>query len=135
LDLGKDEYSHRKPSSHIGGIPKADIACILPTIGRVPRHNQEIQRDEDVENDCNIPDTKGCAREVGTLPSPPHDVETDGHDEGEEGGRIYLEVDDCGKCERDDKDNCLDGRDILKLKASPAGGARIIMIVRTHFSR
>lgn len=124
--------SHSNTSHDISRIPEADVARVWPAVRRVPRHHHEEHVQEDREDDHRIPRAKRGPWEIQSTAPPADKVQSDGQHQAKERGRIDLEVGDCA-CQQvlETWTQC----DLLKLKASPAGGAKIIMIVRSHLTK
>ena len=128
-----DKNSHSNAGRRIRGVPEADVAGIDAPSRRVPRHNDKECLEEDIENDERIPGPEGRAAEADSAPPPPHHVQADGHDQVEEGVGKDLEIDDwlsVSACTL----HVMGTFNLLKLKASPAGGARIMSTVKAHLT-
>lgn len=51
----------------------------MTTGGWVPGHDDEVELNEDIEDDDNIPRLELGLREIGLASAPANDVDTDGH--------------------------------------------------------
>ena len=135
----KTEHSHRKPRNAIRRVPEAHRPAIRARLRRHPRHREQQQLDEDEQADGDVPGLELGALDAEVAALAADEVEPDGHEEEEDGFGVVLEVDDCGLAvswciwiERGVR--CGLGH-LPKLKASPAGGATIMMTVIVHLSR
>lgn len=85
-------YLHSNSCHHVCGVPKADIPSILATSGGVPRHYEEVELNENIKYNNNMPGLKFGFREVGLLALPANHVDTNGHGEVEYSGRENFQV-------------------------------------------
>lgn len=60
-------------------IPKADIASILATTGRIPGHHKEVKLDENIKDNHEMPGLKFGFGKVGVLSAPANNVDTNTH--------------------------------------------------------
>lgn len=60
-------------------IPKADITSILATNGGIPGHHKEVELDENIEDNHEMPGLEFGFGEVGVLSAPANNVDTNTH--------------------------------------------------------
>lgn len=88
-------HSHSNSHHGVCGIPEANIASILPTCRRVPRHDDEVHLDADVESNHDVPGLELGFGQV-RLSSPPADnVDSERHCQVEECFRHDGKIVDC----------------------------------------
>lgn len=86
-------YLHANANNGRGAIPKAEVISSFRR--RIPRHDNHIEVDEDIKEDCYIPSPERSAWEIG-FPVPPADkVDTHRHEYIEDSVRIDLKTDNC----------------------------------------
>lgn len=76
-------------------VPEADVAARGASLRRVPRHDEQEDLDEQVEDDGRIPAPEFRTTDTDARALASDQVDTGGHEEKEEGIRVALEVDDC----------------------------------------
>lgn len=86
---------HSNACDYISGIPEANVSVEDASVRGVPRHNEEVQIQHNVEDDDWIPGQKLGSRQVETAALVADDVEAHGHEEGEERGGVDLKVGNC----------------------------------------
>ena len=74
---------HSTPRYGVCCIPKADITSILATFGRIPGHDKEVELDENIKENHDMPGLEFGFREIGPLPAPANNVDTKSHCEVE----------------------------------------------------
>lgn len=63
----------------VGGVPEADVAGVLASCWRVPRHDEKVKLDADVEDDHNVPSFELGFGQVCLLATPTDDVDAKCH--------------------------------------------------------
>jgi len=128
-------YSHCNACHAVCSVPEAHGTTIRTLLRWHPGHDKKEDLDQDEQANRNIPrlELGPLNTELTTLT--PNKVHSDRHGEEEERLGVILEVDNCRQLSARSIDDfkVLTWR-IPKLKASPAGGARIINTVIAHFS-
>lgn len=101
---------HSNPSDAVSRIPETDVSACSTASRRVPRHDQQVEVDQHIEDDRDVPGAELRWRDTELLAAVANDVESDGHGEGEGCGWVGLEVADeiegipCWRSE--DHDHC-----------------------------
>jgi hypothetical protein len=114
---------HGNTSDNIRPIPKTHIA--LPARWRVPRHDNQIQVDQDIDSKHPIPDPEARARKIETLSSAAYEDQPEGECQVENRGRVDLQVDD--EVERiacrggNDHDDCQEPYDEVRAEGCAEG--------------
>jgi hypothetical protein len=85
-------HLHRNPNCSIRSIPEPDITCVLASSGRIPRHDDEVELDADVEDNDRVPGFELWFGQVRFAPAPAHDVDAQRHGEVEKGFGHDCEV-------------------------------------------
>lgn len=84
--------SHSDSGHHISSIPEADIASVHTTLWRIPGHDYNIELDQDVEDDRNMPGFELGWWKTSLLATPTCYIQTDSHAKLESSSRINTKV-------------------------------------------
>lgn len=85
-------HSHADTSNGVRRVPEADIAGILSTCRRVPRHDEKVELNADVEDDNHMPSFELRLRKISLSAAPANDVDSHGHGQVEGSRWEHSEV-------------------------------------------
>ena len=136
---------HGDTRNHICSIPEADITAKATTIWWVPRHDKEVQVDEDADDNQDVPSAELAMAQPQPVTLAADKEQANRHRKGERSSGIAVQIDDCKNLRQHQylfktakRGKVTPGgqwMDYLpKLKTSPAGGAAIMSTVAAHLS-
>lgn len=96
-EKNREMHVHSNPSNSISSIPEAHIARVGPARGRIPRHDNQIEVNDNVQNGEPVPGAKFGARQAEPLAPIADDVEAYAHQKIKDGVGENLEG--CDKIE------------------------------------
>ena len=59
------------PNNNISAVPETDISAFRSASGRIPRHDDQVELDQDVENEYDVPNLEcwlGQSQPIATVP-------------------------------------------------------------------
>ena len=137
-------YSQSKTNNAISCVEEANISRINTALGWNPRQDEKVDVYGHSEDKDHVPCDELPTRSSDGLSSLSNEPETEGQEEGEHVRGVGLDVNNY----YNDDENAEANRsvrvasmmqcnevNVLKLNASPAGGARMTITVRTHLRR
>ena len=90
------EYSHAETDHAIRRVPEADVSTVCSSFWWIPWHYKQEDLDENEQYDSDVPGLELRATKTQPLPLTSDEVQSDRHDEEEDGVGVVLQVDDCG---------------------------------------
>jgi len=125
-------HLHGYAGNHVCRIPESNISTVSSCRWWIPRHNDQVQVYNNIEDDHDVPRTKFRPRCIDLLATVSNYVKSYRHQKEEERVGIYLKIRDYKVRQHYPFNAILQRGHLLKLNASPAGGANIIMMVIAH---